>query len=483
MRERTPKAAARKGVASDRAAGPMPSLRGVVALAFWGRFGTSPLRAARDLIARHGPIVAVHPVLGVPKRGRVTVFAAGAAFNEDLLSDPGTWRTGQLPTGGPPGTALQRLGENIVSLNGPRQTHFRRLIAAPLRRDSIESMGDDIVALVEEEVSHWPAGPADLWALSQGLMRRVAVATLFGGNQDIGERLARLVDRLSRDSKSIPAYLSRAGLPLGGRKRLLAAAARVERCALELADAPHADRQHDLVAILAGARDESGCVMGARRIASQLPVLFGASHESCQTVLTWTLALLAQHPAEAAALANELNETSARGPVPLAALRDLPLLDAVVKESMRLFPPAPFQTRIAGCDTFLGAYSIPQGTHVLLSPFLTCRMRDVFPEPDRFRPERWAEVRPSVFEYPVFSAGPRFCPGMWFGIAVVKAALAAIIRRFRITLQPQARIDTQVAITLRPRRTVPATLHPADGPWSAVRVNGDFANLVEMQAP
>jgi cytochrome P450 len=460
----------------------MPALHGFEALAFWARLGANPLLAARGLISRHGPLVMVHHVLGLPKRGRVSVIAAGARFNEEVLSDTATWRMGRLPTGGPPGTALERIGDNVVSLNGEYQTQLRRLVAAPMRRDLIDSQGNEIANIVEEEVSGWQAGPADLWALSHGVMRRVAVAMLFGGHQQTGDRLAGLVGRLGRESKSITAYLGRAGLRFNGWRNLLATADLVERCALDLVLESHPDRERDLVAILARATDGSGCPMDPARLSSQLPVLFGASYESCQTALTWTLALLAQHPQAALALARELGQAQAHGPIPYASLRELPWLDAVVKESMRLFPPAPFQTRIASHDTSIGGHPVPEGTYVMLSPFLTNRDASMFPEPDRFLPERWTDLFPSVFQYPVFSAGPRFCPGMWFGLAVVKTALAAIVPRFRISLQPMARIDTQVAITLRPRRTVPATLHPADGRWSAVPVSGDFSRLVEMRA-
>lgn len=460
----------------------MTALRGFEALAFWARLGGNPLLAARDLISRHGPLVMVHHVLGLPKRGRVTVVAAGARFNEEVLSDTATWRMGRLPTGGPPGTALERIGDNVVSLNGEYQTQLRRLVAAPMRRDVVEFQGNEIAGIVEEVVSGWQAGPADLWALSHRVMRRVAVDMLFGGHQQIGDRLACLVGRLGRESKSITAYLGRAGLRLNGWRNLLATAELVERCALDLVLETHPDRERDLVAILAQATDGSGCPMDSTRLASQLPVLFGASYESCQTALTWTLALLAQHPPAATALAREVGQTEARGHIPYASLRELPWLDAVVKESMRLFPPAPFQTRIASRDASIGGNLVPQGTYVMLSPFLTNRFASIFPEPDRFLPERWTDSQPSVFEYPVFSAGLRFCPGMWFGLAVVKAALATIVRRFRISLLPGTRIDTQVAITLRPRRTVPAMLLPSDGQWTAVPVSGDFSRLVEMPA-
>ncbi len=466
-----------------RAPPALPSLRGLKALGFMARFGTNPLIAARDLTDRHGPLVAVHPVLGIPKRGRLTVIASGAAFNQAVLSDTSNWLTGRLPTGGPPGTALDRLGQNIVSMNGPAQTHFRRLIARPLRRDKVEAMGDDIVVLMREEVARWRPGPADLWPLAQELMRNAAVAMLFGGNQRQGTDLAHLIDRMSRESKSVRAYLSRAGLPLGGRRRLLKTAEKVETCASALAHCPHPDGARDLVAVLARAKDEAGSLLSHENLVRHLPILFGASYESCQTVLAWSLMLLAQHPNSALALASEVRGASIGNGITFAKIKDLPWLDAIVSETMRLFPPAPFQTRIAAKDVSLGGYRVPEGAYILLSPFLTCRAKDVFHDPDRFAPERWANFHPTAFQYPVFSAGTRFCPGMWFGVNVVKAALTAIMARFSFSLEPGARIDTQVAITLRPRSGVPAVLNVADDKWSRVPVAGQVTSLVDFPTP
>ena len=75
---------------------------------------------------------------------------------------------------------------------------------------------------------------------------------------------------------------------------------------------------------------------------------------------------------------------------------------------------------------------MPQGTRILLSTFITNRTAERYPEPDTFWPERWAAINPTAFEYPVFSAGPRNCPGYLFGMAMVKVAVAAIVRRYRI---------------------------------------------------
>jgi cytochrome P450 len=156
------------------------------------------------------------------------------------------------------------------------------------------------------------------------------------------------------------------------------------------------------------------------------------------------------------ALADEVYVALAGGSPTLARVANLPLLDAVVRESMRVLPPVPFQTRFASQATQLGSLEVPADSVAVLAPFLNNRNPDIYEDPERFLPERWLRINPSPFEYMVFSGGPRICPGSWFGTAVVKVALAAILSRFRISIVPGARIDYFIAITMAPKNGMPA---------------------------
>src|SRR6202035_3521664 len=150
----------------------------------------------------------------------------------------------------------------------------------------------------------------------------------------------------------------------------------------------------------------------------------------------WTLVLLAQHPRIAGELLDELQSGLADGAPTLSDIADLPWLDAVIKESMRILPPAPMQARVAERDTSLAGHPVPHGTRLLLSSLVTNRMPERYPAPESFWPERWASINPSAFEYPVFSAGPRNCPGHLLGMAMVKVAVAALLQRHRIGVAP-----------------------------------------------
>jgi cytochrome P450 len=194
----------------------------------------------------------------------------------------------------------------------------------------------------------------------------------------------------------------------------------------------------------------------------------------------WTLILLEQHPQVARALCEELRDSRAGAPLTFEQIVQLPLLDNVVKESMRILPPVPQQFRVAQHDTTLAGHPMPQMTRVALSALITNRDPDLYPEPDRFKPERWEKIEPSSYEYLVFSAGPRGCPGYWFGLCAIKAAIAAIFSRYRIALVPASRIDYKVRVALSPRHRVAAILHRQDGAFAAAPIRGGIRDLVEF---
>src|SRR5262249_52378784 len=108
------------------------------------------------------------------------------------------------------------------------------------------------------------------------------------------------------------------------------------------------------------------------------------------------------------------------------------------------------------------------------------RMPDLYSEPDRFLPERWTAINPSPFEYAVFSAGPRNCPGYAFGLSVVKVGIAAILTRYRISLAPQSTVDYQVRLTLTPRGPVMGMLKRPDCVFTTELVRGSLCDLVRF---
>jgi cytochrome P450 len=213
--------------------------------------------------------------------------------------------------------------------------------------------------------------------------------------------------------------------------------------------------------------DQDGNLPADEAVAGQVPTLFGAAFETCQSVLIWTLVLLIQHSSVARALWEELKNADETN---LNQSFQLPFLDAVIRESMRILPPVPLQFRVSERPTDLLGYRLPDGTRVCLSAFLTNRSTALYPNPERFEPHRWFSIDRSAYEYSAFSAGPRACPGAWFGRTVVKTSLVAIMKRWRLTFAAGAGIDYKVNVTIEPTPGVLAEISPMDGKFSTSQI-------------
>jgi cytochrome P450 len=197
----------------------------------------------------------------------------------------------------------------------------------------------------------------------------------------------------------------------------------------------------DLLSMLMASRDEDGSAMTDR-------------HETTAVSLSWTWYLLSQHPETAEKLHQELkNVLGGRAPQ-LEDLARLPYTDRVVKESMRLYPPAWSLARSVAKETELAGYRLPVGANVVMSPWIMQRDPRFFDHPEQFDPDRWTEQSTQHlprFAYFPFGGGPRVCIGASFAVMEANLLLAAIAQRFELGLVPGHPVVPQPGITLRPR--------------------------------
>jgi cytochrome P450 len=458
-------------------------LTGMDALRGFAQFLRDPISAMRSAYADHGPFVIVDSPLRIffGTRHRLFALTAGARFNREVLSDPETWRPAHVMSVSRKNSASRRVGLGLFSMGGRRHAHYRELLSQPLRKSNVETAGQQMARLAEEFVDKWPVDrPFDLWRHGRSLVRNLLIGLLFGDDRQHGYPIADLVDERVLFKWSLGALACPFNLPFTPYGRMIRQSAAIERGITEWAGCKrgHLDNR-DFLSIIVNNPDENGNPPTDATIVGHVPSLFVAGYDTCQTALIWTLVLLAQHPRVARDLADELERLDGP-PLSMDALRDLPLLDAVVKESMRLLPPVPMQIRRASHATKLGDYHVPERTRVVLSAFVINRLPDLYPDPDRFKPERWATIKPSAFEYAVFSAGPRICPGQWFGLNVLKVSLATILARFRVVLEPNARIDYQIQPTLSPRSGVPAMLKSKQDAFASTPLRGEICRLIEF---
>lgn len=184
-------------------------------------------------------------------------------------------------------------------------------------------------------------------------------------------------------------------------------------------------------------------------------------HETTANALAWTAYVLGQHPEPQAQVAQEASQVSA-GEVP--SFEQLPALtytEKVMRESLRLYPPAWYLTRRADEDVELGGYRIPKGTTVVMNLWGLHRDARFYSDPDSFYPGRWTpEFTKTLpqFAYIPFGVGPRRCIGASFAQMEMLTVLAGIVQRFHMELVANQMVTPLAATTLRPLEGVKVVL-------------------------
>jgi len=197
--------------------------------------------------------------------------------------------------------------------------------------------------------------------------------------------------------------------------------------------------------------------------------------------LGWTLFLLARQPEVARRLHEELSACAA-GEVPtFRELQSCEYLEWVIKESMRVLPASSYSQRVAMESVELGSLTLPAGTPVIFSQFMTHHREDIFTDHATFRPERWETAAPSAYEYLPFGAGSRMCIGASLAMVELRTILAVLLRQWQFQIEPGSVVDGQVIATmLGPTSTVETRLLRAGQMARTVPVSGSIHDLVQL---
>jgi len=194
--------------------------------------------------------------------------------------------------------------------------------------------------------------------------------------------------------------------------------------------------------------------MTDQQVRDEAMTLFLAGHETTANALTWAWYLISQDAEVERRLQAELDKVLA-GRLPAAKdASKLPYTEAIFAEAMRLYPPAWVTGRRALADYKIGDYHIPAGSILLMSQWVTHHDQRFFPDPFTFDPDRWTpELRASRprFAYYPFGGGPRVCIGEPFAWMEGVLLIATLARKWRASLVPGHRVETEPLITLRPK--------------------------------
>lgn len=442
-------------------------------------FGADPLGFTVGVYRRYGELAALS------RSNPVMLFAFGPEYNKTLMSDAARFETnlnGNMPL--PADSSAARISTGLLAMNGDKHRQQRRLMMPSFHRQQVNGYHEAMVGQIERVLSRWSAGETrDMAHEMQELTLGVALKTLF--SLDTTPE-ARTLGQLFKESLEISFSPLEMALPMElpgtGRYRLLRLAERIEAYvrALIAQRRTLGDASQDVLATLIAARDEEGQALSDDELIGQTYTLFAAGHETSSNSLAWTLFLLDQHPEVLADLHDELHAVLGGAVPSLEQLAQLPLLDRIVKESLRLMPPASILVRQSTVPFQLGGFALPRGTTVFLSPFITHRIPEHWDAPQAFRPERWERIDPSLYTYLPFGAGPRMCIGTTFALMEIKLALAMIVQRFRLALPSGARVDPELRLTLRPRGGLPMQIFAQDRQFRRAPISGGIGQVIDL---
>jgi cytochrome P450 len=382
------------------------------------RYARDPLGFLSDQQRRYGDIFAIR----FPYFGRIVYVAEPGLVKALFTGDPAVFHAGEANA-----SILEpALGPNsVLTLDDAPHLRQRKLLLPPFHGERVERYGELIVEITRREMESWPVGePFALRPHTQRITLAVIMRAVFGVHDE---------DRLARFEGLIDEFARRVGLvaslpPLRRSFGRLSPWARFvrsrealdafiyEEIALRRAEAGHEERD-DVLSLLLGARDEEGEPMNDRELRDEMVTVLGAGHETTATGLAWAIERLTHNPAVLA----KLRESLAAGQEDYLA--------ATVKETLRSRPVIVDVGRKLTAPATIGGYELRAGSFVLAAISALHYRQDTFPEPERFRPERFLATKVDNYAWIPFGGGVRRCIGAAFAEYEMRTILREFVER------------------------------------------------------
>jgi cytochrome P450 family 135 len=419
------------------------------------RYARDPLGFLTRLQRRYGDIFTVR----FPFFGRLVYVTRPDLVKEVFTGPPERFHAGEANA-----TVLEpALGPNsVLNLDEGPHMRQRKLLLPPFHGDRIAAYRDVIREAALEDIETWPVG--ETFALrphTQRITLTVIMRAVFGVHDEQRLlRLERLIEAFGRRVNAVTAVpmLRRDLGPLSPWGRFLRTRAALdefvfEEIALRRAELERGrDGHDDVLSLLLAARHDDGTPMSDAELRDELVTVIGAGHETTATALAWAIERLLRNP-----------EVLDRLRASIAAGED-DYLDATIKETLRARPVIVDVARRLTAPAAIGGFELPAGAYVLPAIAALHYREDVFPEPDRFRPERFLEGRADSYAWIPFGGGVRRCIGAAFAEYEMKIVLRAILERAELT-----------APDPRPERVAVRNITLAPGKGSRVRLERPLA--------
>lgn len=439
---------------TERPPGPPPRRGGLRSLGYFWRFATDSFGFVAERFERYGDIYYA------PSDGTgLFVLRHPDHIREVLALRAGKFRKEH--------SALNRmqtvLGQGLLTADGDPWKRHRRMIQPAFNRTRLEAYSKVMVAETERAIAGWKDGEVrDISREMVDLTLRVVCRALFSYDAstqtDTVAGAMHVLNTVLGRPNILPAWV-----PTPGRIGLRRVAEQLDALVYGLVDERRAaidrgaaDLPDDLLQALVSTVDEEGDgeSLSRQEVRDELVTLLLAGHETTSHALAWTWMLLSRNPDERERLHDELDQQLAGRAPTFDDLAGLPMTERVLKESMRLYPPAFVLARRANEDTEIGGYAVPKGAEIVIWTYHTHHDPRWYPEPEVFCPERFtpeAEAARPKMAYLPFGGGPRACIGSMFSLVEARLMIATIARRFELELEPGHRVRMKPGVTLAPR--------------------------------
>ena len=427
-----------------------PGPRGLPLVGTAMELAKDPLGFIRDLAYRYGPV-------SFTRFGPWAVYMLNDA---ELIEDVLIGKHRSCVKDKSTRDLMPLAGQGLLTSEGELWRRQRRLAAPPLQPKRIAGYAETMFDSAARAFAPFRDGETrDMHGELAQLTLEIVSKTLLGvdargDGQRIADALERFMEYFERQVYSWQGILP-LWVPTPSRVRMRRAVRGLDDIVYPMIARYRASAgsEEHLLARLVHARGEDGEPMSDLQLRDEALTMMLAGHETTALALTYAVYLLATHPEVASRLRAEVDAAFASGQPDPMALCALPYLNAVMRESLRLYPPGYAIGREVTEPFEVGGYALPRGTQLLISPYTIHRDARYFAQPERFVPERWldsafVEALPRFAYFP-FGGGPRVCIGNHFAMMELALVLASLVRGFELELLPGYQLELAALVTLR----------------------------------
>ncbi len=417
------------------------------------------LQAARDplplllgLYEEHGPIFSVrllhHPVIFMlgPEANHFITVAHPENFH---------WRESSF------GDLIPLLGDGLLTIDDAYHDRAREIMMPAFHREQVSASVEAMIAEATPAIERLRPGQViDIYEWMRGLAMRIAMRALLGLDPDEAGKGAAAAEHFER---ALGFYgtdfhlrlLRGPGSPWSKMVRSREVLDEIVYGEITQRRADPDPEKMDILSLLLDVRDEAGEGFTDKEVRDQVMTLMFAGHDTSTSTLTFMMHELARHPEVTAKLCEEQDRVLGGDAPDIERLeREMPYLDMVLDEVLRLYPPAWIGPRRAVRDFEFNGHQVKRGAYVNYCSWASHRIPEVFPDPEAFIPERFTRERKAQLPrgaYVPFGGGRRICIGKRFGQTEVKLVATMLLQHLRLDAMPGRTMTVRQMPTLSPR--------------------------------